>query len=223
MNLAGRFAGRLTLDRIGLLGRSFGAATTLMGLAMEARFTAGFAVVPPGWTDQRQGVPPELLVPATEESVLLSQRGDLPFTHFSKPTFLLSGAEDGLIISLAASQAAKGSGIQPSVDNPHPALRAAFEAATVPVVWGLLADSNHSTLGVSGGYWWPELKPARQQRYFDPQTSFELLSPALAHLMQRDKALAFFDLTIRQDATARERLLDLSYRQQGLTLEARNF
>ena len=36
-------------------------------------------------------------------------------------------------------------------------------------------------------------------------------------------ALAFFDLTIRQDESAKQRLLDNQYEANGLTLETRNF
>jgi dienelactone hydrolase len=53
MNRDGPFAGRLDLERIGLIGRSFGGISTFVGLAMEERFTAGFAVVPPGFADVR--------------------------------------------------------------------------------------------------------------------------------------------------------------------------
>ncbi len=49
------------------MGRSFGGGTTLMGLAMEPRFTAGFAVVPPGYPDPRPALAPELLIAADAE------------------------------------------------------------------------------------------------------------------------------------------------------------
>ncbi|MBT4519419.1 MAG: acetylhydrolase [Halieaceae bacterium] len=222
MNRSGPFAGRLDLDRIGLIGRSFGGATTLVGLAMEDRFSAGFAVVPPGWTDQRGMLPAEVLAAGDRESVLLSATGNSPFDSYTKPTFLLSGAEDALIIGLGAHYAKQGGVAGPTADNPHPALRRAFEEASGAVLWGLLADSNHSTLGVSGGYWWPQLKPNTQARTFDPQTHFTLIAPELAQKMQTEKALAFFDLTIRQDKSALPRLLDQSYQGQGLALESRN-
>ena len=111
---------------------------------------------------------------------------------------------------------------RPTAENPHPALRQSFEDSEQPVVWGLLANSNHSTLGVSGGYWWPELKPNTAQRTFDPDSTFKLIEPALAHRMQQEKALAFFDLTIRQDKKARDALLDDAYADQGLAIEPRN-
>ena len=223
MNTTGPFAGRLDLDRIGLIGRSFGGSTTLAGLAMEDRFTSGFAVVPPGWVDQRSLVPQKILIPAEKESVLLSIQGNHPFTHFRKPTFILSGNEDSLIIGLAAQQAALTGTTEPSASNPHPAMRDAFEQASVPVVWGLLENSNHSTFGVSGGYWWPQLKSNTQKRTFDPSIEFTLAEPSDGHKMQKEKALAFFDLTIRQDSSARGDLLNQDYRSQGLILEARNF
>ena len=55
-----------------------------------------------------------------------------------------------------------------------------------------------------------------------PEEGYQLIPPTIAHQMQKEKALAFFDLTIRQDASAKDALLDDSYASQGLTLEARN-
>ena len=220
---AGAEPGSLNLERIGLMGRSFGGGTTLMGLAMEPRFTAGFAVVPPGYPDPRSALPPELLVAADEESVMLSAEGPFPLTSITKPTVLLSGAEDALIIGLSASVASAGGAEAPTPANPHPLIRESFETTDAPVIWGLLADSNHSTFGISGGYWWPELKPNTQARFFEPNTEFQLIAPPAAHKMQKELALDFFDLTIREDEAARSRLLDNRYQADGLTIESRNF
>jgi dienelactone hydrolase len=220
---AGAGPGTLNLERIGLMGRSFGGATTLVGLAMEPRFTAGFAVVPPGWSDPRPALPPESLAPPGQESVLFAADGPFPLTDVSKPTVLLSGAEDALIIGLAAQVAEASGGTMPTADNPHPLLREAFESTDAPVVWGLLADSNHATFGVSGGYWWPELKPNRQTRTFDPDTEFELFDPLSAHGMQAELAIDFFDATIRRDRSAITRLTNDRYRANGLAIEIRNF
>lgn len=218
----GRFAGRLNLSRIGLVGRSFGGATTLVGLGMEPRFTAGFSVVPPGYADMRALMPAEILVGADRESVLLSKEGGFPMAEFNKPVFLLSGAEDHLIIGLGAAGARAVGLPAPAAASPHPVLRAAFKASAAPVVWGLLEDSNHSSLGVSGTYWWPDLKPDTMPRYFDEGVEFDLIDVTLAHNIQRDKALAFFDLTIRGDESARARVLDQAWQDSGLILEARN-
>jgi hypothetical protein len=87
----------------------------------------------------------------------------------------------------------------------------------------LLENSNHSTFGVSAGYWWPNLKPDTQLRTFNPSESFTLIAPAVAHKMQQEMALAFFDVTIRQEQSALADILDQRYQHQGLTLEARNF
>ena len=212
-----QFAGQLKLDRIGLMGRSFGGATTIMGLSMEPRFTAGFSVVPPAWTDPRAAIPAEVMAPPGQESVFFAADGPFPLLHFEKPMVLLSGAEDGLIIGLG-----KQMGATPTPDNPHPVLRQAYESSDAPLVWGLLADSNHGSFGVSGSYWWPDLKPDTQARYFEPGTAFTLVAPARAHEMQKELALAFFDLTIRQDESAKARLLDNRYEADGLTLETRN-
>ncbi len=220
MNVQGRFSGRLALERIGLIGRSFGGTTTLVGLAMEPRFTAGFAVVPVAFPDQRTQLPPEFLVPDGQESVLLAAAGDTAFSRLSKPTLLLSGAEDALIIGIGTQQALMAGTEPPSSNNPHPALRALFEQSDQKVFWGLLANSNHATLGVSGGFWWPDLKPHRAQRAISPHDEFELIDTGLAHQMQQEKALAFFDFTLRQDPGAREVLLDGTFAEQGLVLEA---
>ena len=212
-----QYAGQLKLDRIGLMGRSFGGATTIMGLSMEPRFTAGFSVVPPAWADPRTAIPAEVLAPPGKESVLFAADGPFPLLTFEKPMVLLSGAEDGLIIGLG-----KQMGATPTPDNPHPVLRQAYEASDAPLVWGLLADSNHGSFGVSGPYWWPDLKPNTQTRYFESDTEFTLVAPARAHQMQKELALAFFDLTIRQDESAKARLLDNRYKADGLMLESRN-
>ena len=220
---AGVGPGALNLDRIGLMGRSFGGATTLVGLSMEERFTAGFAVVPPGWSDPRPALPAEVLAPPGQESVLFATEGHFPLTDVSKPTVLLSGAEDALIIGLAATVAEASGDTMPTADNPHPLLRRTYETTDAPVVWGVLADSNHATFGVSGGYWWWDLKPRTQARTFDRETVFELIAPDIAHRMQKELALDFFDLTIRDDAAARGRLGKNRYAEAGLTLELRNF
>ena len=219
----GAAPGWLNLEGIGLMGRSFGGATTLIALAMEPRFTAGFAVVPPGWPDLRETLPADSLVPAGTESVLLAADGPFPLTRITRPTVLLSGAEDALIIGLSAQLAGAGAGPEPEPGNRHPTLRQAWLASDAPVLWALLDDSNHATLGVSGAYWWPALKPDTQRRYFDPDTEFRLVSPTVAHRVQRELALAFFDVTIRSQSSTRQRLLDNPWAGDGLTLESRNF
>lgn len=220
---AGSAPGILNLDRIGLTGRSFGGGTTLVGLAMEPRFTAGLAVVPPGWSDPRPALPPGALAAPGDESVLLAPAGPFPLTSIVKPTVLLSGAEDALIIGLGMQVASAGGAAMPTADNPHPLLRQSFETTDAPVVWGMLADSNHATFGVSGGYWWWDLKPNSQPRTFDTETEFDLIAPAIAHQMQKELALNFFDLTIREDEAALARLKTNEYADQGLTIELRNF
>ena len=222
MNDAGSFADALDLERIGLMGRSFGGATTLAALALEARFTAGMVVAAPSTPDMRAGLPAEALAPVGTESVILSADGPYGLGEINKPTLVLSGAEDTLIIGLAANMAEAAGSLPPTRDNPHPVLRRAFEEADSPVVWALLGNANHATFGVSGAYWWPRLKPSRFPRHFDPGTTYQLVGAELAHRIQQDKALAFFDLAIRQDPTARERLIDERYEVDGLQLEWRN-
>lgn len=222
INAEGPFTGRLDLEKIGLMGRSYGGATTLAGLALEDRFSAGFSVVPPSFPDLRTVLPKEVLASRGHESVLLASDGGFGLGEIEKPTFLLSGAEDALIIGLAAASAAVTGTESPSPANPHPGIRAAYKQTDAPAVWGLLANSNHGSFGVSGPYWWPELKPNVKPRHFDPAQKFELVRPDIAHRIQRQMALEFFNLTIRGDASARQRLLENRFTEQGFTLEARN-
>ena len=222
LNQEGFFAGALDLERIGLMGRSFGGATTMAALALEDRFAAGMAVAAPSSPDMRALLPEEALAPPGVESVVLSGDGPYGLGEIRKPTLLLSGSEDTLIIGLAATMAEAAGSAPPSPDNPFPVLRQAFEETDAAAVWALLDKANHATFGVSGAYWWPHLKPRRLARHFEPDTEYDLVDVQLAHRIQRDKALAFFDLTIRQDPSARERLIDGRYESDGLKLEWRN-
>ncbi len=222
LNREGPFEGALDLERIGLMGRSFGGATTLAALALEDRFTAGMVVAAPSSPDMRALLPEEALAPTGVESVVLSRDGPYGLGEVRKPTLLLSGSEDTLIIGLAANMAEAADSAPPTPDNPFPVLRQAFEETDAPAVWALLDNANHATFGVSGAYWWPHLKPRRFPRHFEPDTEYDLVDVQLAHRIQRDKALAFFDLTIRQDPSARQRLIDDRYESDGLALEWRN-
>ena len=223
MNRTGKFAGTLDLARIGLMGRSFGASTVLTALPLEHRFLAGVAVAPPSMPDPRPGLPAELLVPAGQESAILGVEGPYGPGEISRPTMLLMGAEDRLIIGLAAARAeAAGTG-KPGPENPFPTLRAAFENAGAPVVWAMLRDANHASFGVSGDYWWPELKPREFPRYFEPDVFYRLADPELAHRIQRDKILAFFDHFVGKRPDARDSLLANDFANEGFVLEHRGF
>ena len=188
MNRQGMFAGTLDLDRIGLMGRSFGASTVLTALPLERRFLAGAAVAPPSMPDPRPGVPPKMLAPAGRESAILSADGPYGPGEISRPTLLLMGAEDRLIIGLGRSQGpGRGYGSSRHPENPFPTLRKAFRTTTAPAVWAMLRDANHASFGVSGDYWWPELKPREFPRHFEPDTNYRLTDPELAHRIQRGK------------------------------------
>ena len=223
MNAEGFFADALNLDRIGLMGRSFGGSTTLAAMLLEDRFAAGMAVAAPSTPDLRPQLPKDALAPPRAESVILSHAGPHGVGVISKPMLLLSGAEDTLIIALAAAGAKAAKTKAPTPENPLPVLRSAYLDSGAPVVWALLADANHATFGVSGAYWWPHMKPSRFPRHFAPTENYQLVEVRLAHRIQRELALAFFDLMLKQDRTARTRLLNNRYQAAGLTLEHRNF
>ena len=223
MNRQGTFAGTMDLDRIGLMGRSFGASTVLTAMPLEHRFLAGVAVAPPSMPDPRPGMPVELLVPAGRESAILSADGPYGPGEICRPTLLFMGAEDRLIIRLAAARAGAAGTETPSAENPFPTLRKAFETSPAPVVWAMLRDANHASFGVSGDYWWPELKPREFPRYFEPDVTYRLNDPELAHRIQREKVLAFFDLFVGNRPGARRSLLANDYENAGFELEHRNF
>ena len=90
-----------------------------------------------------------------------------------------------------------------------------------PAVWGMLPNANHASFGVSGSYWWPELKPEIVLRPFS-NAPFKLISPKLAHMIQRETALAFFNLTLRGEIQARDFLLSEPYTDQNFVLKARH-
>lgn len=223
MNQQGRFAGRIDVQRIGLMGRSFGGLTTLAGLALEPRFKAGMAVVPPAIPDLRPLLPKQLLKPKSVESVILNREGPFALLRLHKPTLLFSGAEDAIII--AANQ-----GLQPltglagpNVENPHPVLRALFEQAEVPAVWGLLANTNHGSLAVAAPYWWPHLKPEVFPRVLSPQQSFTLMPSEQAHNIQKQKALQFFDVFVKGKDSAKVALRLNQFELQDLSWDTKNF
>ena len=73
----------------------------------------------------------------------------------------------------------------------------------------------------AGSYWWPELKPEIVLRPFSDEP-FKLVSPKFAHKIQRETALAFFNLILRGERQARDFLLSESYAEQDFVLKARH-
>jgi len=223
MNREGSFAGRLDVENIGVMGRSFGGTTTLAALSLEPRFKAGVAVVPLVLPDLRNSLPKEILKAEGKESIILAAKGKSALNTLDKPTMLLSGAEDGLIIGAGAAMAKEMGGEQPSPDTPLPALRSAYEESNQAVFWGLLENSNHSSFGVSGGYWWPQYKSKTQMRFFQAEQEFELIKPVIAHQIQKQKIYQFFDVMIRGNSQNRDQLKNNEFEDEGLQYESRNF
>lgn len=222
INQQGRFAQKIDTQRIGLMGRSFGGLTTLAGLALEDRFKAGMAVVPPALPDIRPMLPKALLKDDGVESLLLNSTGPFVLTSLHKPTLLLSSAEDKIII--AANQALQPlTGIAgPTASNPHPLLRYAFEQSSVPAFWALLENANHGSPAVSGPYWWPELKPVVFNRVLQPKETYTLMDSSTAHKIQQEKALLFFDQFVKGDDSASAELLGNPFSEQGLHWDSVN-
>jgi len=204
MNEHGPFAGQIELSKIGLMGRSFGGATTLAGLMLEPRFTAGFAVVPPSLPDLRALLPKEMLVRSPQESAILAAEGRFALADLNKPTLLLSGGEDQLILGMGYQMATMMGSTLPTTDNPYPVLKNAFDNATVPAVMAVVQNTNHGSFGVSGPYWFPTMKPDTFPVFFDKEAQYTLLEAETAHRIQKEMALAFFDLTIKGDQSRLE-------------------
>lgn len=194
-NVRGPWADRLDIEHAGLIGRSFGAATALRSACVDGRFTAVLAVAAPAWRHPDDS------------------RLELP-----RPTFLLSGAEDDLLIGMATRQA----GTNPTPQNPHPQLYEAFKRSRAPALWGLLANADHDSFACGARYWWPALKPRMGRRALAGEQTFTLVAPQQAQAIQRLAALAFFDCFVRMDATALARLDPAALAADGLTLEERN-
>lgn len=140
----------------------------------------------------------------------------------NKPTLLLSGAEDALIIGAGVRMHKAFGGPEPTASNPHAQLREAYQSSDQPVYWGMLQNSNHSSFGVSGGYWWPALKPNTQQRTFNPQEQFTLIAPATAHEIQQDRVLHFFDVYLKGDEASKALLHTNPFADEGFDFEYRN-
>lgn len=223
LNTAGDFAGRIDLSRIGLMGRSFGGVTTLAGLKLEQRFIAGFAVVAPPLPDLSGVLPESARVKAPTESVLLAADNSSGLATLKKPTLLLAGSEDHLILGLGSQLANSMGAPAPSVDNPYPQIQASFDSATVPVIYSLVQDTNHGSFGVAGPYWWPQLKPDSFPRFFDPKTRYQLLPAHTAHQIQKEMALAYFNLTLLEDQSGLDMLRSNPWQKYGTSVQVRGF
>ena len=223
MNREGQFAGRIDMRRVGLMGRSFGGASALAGLALEQRFTAGFVVAPPSIPDLRHILPPQALVHAPRESAMRAAQGHWALASLHKPTFILAGREDALILKLATQTAERVGAAAPTRDNPYPALQSAFEAASVPAVYAVVENANHASFGVAGPYWWPELKPDTFAQFFDPQRNYRLLPAGVAHQLQKEMALAFFDLTIKANPQGLALLEANPWAKDGADMQIKGF
>lgn len=223
MNESGRFAGKIDLSRVGLMGRSFGASTVLAGLALEPRFRAGVAVVPPSLPDLRPLLPPELLVQSPAESVLLSAQAAPTLARLQKPTLLLVSAEDRTIMGTATYLAKLTGTALPTPESPYPTLEAAFAKADVPAVYASLDNANHGSCGVSGPYWWPQLKPDIFPRFFSSDASYQLMAPEIAHRIQQEMALAFFDVMVRGDQSGLDTLQHNPWQKYGVSVRTRGF
>jgi len=222
MSETGFLAGRIDLQNVGVMGRSFGGGTTLVALALEDRFKAGVAVVPAvGLPDFRQFLPPESLVSASRESAFLHAGQASGLRQLHKPTLILSGAEDNVIIGLEQSLLSMSGFAEPTPDEPYPAIAQLLDNSDVPVLHALLANANHASLAYAGPYWWQQLKPDTFPRVLRSAEAYKLIAPELAHKIQREKALQFFDAYVKEDGKALRALEENPYGEEILRLRAK--
>jgi len=222
INGNGFFKGVINETQTGVMGRSFGGATTLAALGLEPRFNAGVAIVAPSVPDFRSQIPPEFLLPPQQESVMFSAGPKFPLANFTKPVFLLNSSEDALIININFGLSMAFDNQPPKASNPHPQIRQAFENSNTTVAWGIFEDGNHGTLSVSGAYWWPDLRIGQFPRYFDPEVKYTLTPAELAHQIQAEKVRQFFDLTLQGRQDTRNTFLQNPWESRGFSLEVRN-
>ena len=81
-----------------------------------------------------------------------------------------------------------------------------------------MQNTNHGSFGVSGPYWWPSLKPNSFLQFFDSETQYTLLDSNIAHRIQKEMALTFFDLTIKQDKTKVDVFRNNPWQQHGASM-----
>lgn len=196
MNSEGIFVNGIDLSKIGLMRRCFSAITTLEGLMLEDKFTVGFANVPPSVPSIRAKVPALVLAAGDEELVVWSAQESKSNGRLPKSTFLFLGEEDRLILSIYNSYARDYGMTLSFLLNRYPLMKNAFDIAAVPAIYSVFGNINHGSFGVSGLYWWPNLKPNTYERYFDKDSVYTLLAAGGAHRLQSEMALAFFNLTI---------------------------
>jgi len=226
LNVSGFFADKIDTETIGLMGRSFGGATTLAGLELVDRIMAGAAVVPLATPDIRPYYVTQGGQLQNGESTFLSSdmENKPALSSLNKPTLLLNCAEDSTIIPLGNIFAmwTGDTTLTPNIDNPFPSSYRAFEETNAPVVWAVLADSNHGSYAISSPYWWPDLKRNTFSEVFNSEQEYTLIDSEKAHEIQKKKILAFFDYFLKADEAAKERLLSDEFVSDGLSLEHRN-
>lgn len=218
-NHRGTFSGRLDLDNVGVTGRSFGGLTTLVALEMEPSLKAGFAIVPAPLPEIEINLLFRFLLSWGQESALFGLNRKNGIQKFYKPTGIMVGEQDTLLIDITRSYAEAFGDTIPSKENRYPALSRSHKNSNVPAYMFSLKNSNHGSLTVAGPYWWPQLTPARFPRSFEPEQSYQLIDSEAAHDIQRRRVLAFFDIYLK--GLTKKPVL-LAEDPQHLTIDARN-
>lgn len=180
------------LDRIAVMGRSFGGGAALATASLIDEIDVAVAVAALTQPNLRHLVPKDQRPDEDDETVFLSDNGTV-YDRFEKPTMLLLNAEDETIIPANLGLATLAGTQLPSLQNRNPQLKSAMEQSIAPVFMGELANSNHGSFTVAAGYWWPELKPNNASLVFMPLFQYELVDSYDTHQLQKRDVYFFLD------------------------------
>ena len=222
--LCGRFAGRIDVDRIGVMGHSLGSMTAQAAGAFfeDVDAVIGFNNGMPRTWEPWGGFPgnPEHAVPAGVSKPFLNIIGSddefihMVFRQLHWQWFENAGGDPTQVWPLGVEQA------WPSADNPQPIALAAYERATAEKMIVTFRDQDHGTATDDvPQHFQPGAKLKGKRVPFTKdgdQPSFEILgwinkggkNIFLPHLMRNYFMANWFDWHLKGDQVARGRLLD---------------
>ena len=221
--LCGQFAGRIDVDRIGVMGHSLGSMTAQAAGAFfeDVDAVIGFNNGMPRTWEPWGGFPgnPEDAVPAGVSKPFLNIIGSddefihMVFRQLHWQWFENAGGDPTQAWPLGVEQA------WPSADNPQPIALAAYERATAEKMIVTFRDEDHgSATDDVPQHFQPGAKLTGKRVPFTKdgdQPPFEILGWInkdgkdifLPHLMRNYFMANWFDWHLKGDQTARERLL----------------
>ena len=222
--LCGRFAGRINVDKIGVMGHSLGSMTAQAAGAFyeDVDAVVGFNNGMPRTWEPWGGFPgnPDDAVPAGVSKPFLNVIGSddefihMVFRQLHGQWFENAGGDPTKVWPIAGEQP------WPSADNPQPVALSAYERATAEKMFVMFRDQDHGTATDDvGAHFQPGAKLKGRRVPFDyagDQPQFDILAWVkegdkdvfLPHLMRNYFISNWFDWHLKGDAIARTRLLE---------------